>query len=277
MVVQAVTIYREYRKYRLHHKNELQHHKPKSKPKQYNYKEILKFLNISYVLTPYLGAAILAVVWILVFPSGFVSHFGHSTLINYKTIVNNATSYFYQVQHYMPFPGEILSELFMIICLAGYIKNLFRYPAPAVFLILTILLFIVWPHYRIVIICFVLIIPVKAGIITKMRLPDRKTLLLGPTVKESSEMFDFIRNNTSEDDIIGFFRPRVMYLYTGRKSLALFGSSEEIPAKTDWYVCTIDQGDFYQYNSSLLKNMEGRRLIKEVFRNDNFVIYSTKP
>ena len=90
-------------------------------------------------------------------------------------------------------------------------------------------------------------------------------------------MFDFIRNNTSEDDIIGFFRPRVMYLYTGRKSLALFGSSEEIPAKTDWYVCTIDQGDFYQYNSSLLKNMEGRRLIKEVFRNDNFVIYSTKP
>ena len=299
MTAQAVMFYRQYKEYR-----------KDNEYGQFDTTKILKQLNIFYVLTPYFGAAVFAVIWTLMFPSGFISHFGHSTLIDYGTVVNNVVSYFYQVQHYMPFAGEVLSGLFMVICFAGYFKNLFRYPAPAVFLTLTILLFIVWPHYStryflcvvpfllfffalglkllgeftknptiswIVLICFAFILPLKTGIMTKSHFPARKALLLGPAVKESSDMFDFVRKNTSPDDIIGFFQPRVMYLYTGRKALTLSGSSEEIHAKTNWYICTIDQGNFYQCNSGVLEYMEKRKLVKEMFRNDNFVVYSTKP
>ena len=305
MAAQAVILYRQYNEYI---KN--QEHNEYHKSVQSGKISILKQLNMLYLLIPYLGAAVFAVIWTLIFPSGFVSHFGHSSLINYGTIVNNVVSYFYQVQHYMPLSGEVLSGLFMIICLTGYIKNLFRYPAPAVFFTLTIMLFIVWPHNStryflclvpfllfffalglkwlgiffkepaiswIVTVCFALIITVKAGLMTNSRFPSRETLLLGPAVKESTEMFNFVRKNTSPDDVIGFFRPRVMYLYTGRKALTLSGSPEEICTKTDWYICTIDQGDFYQCNISIMEYMERRKLIREVFRNSNFVIYSTKP
>ena len=305
MAAQAVSLYRQYNEY-----SKKKEREEYQKSEQLGKIGILKQLNIFYVLTLYLGAAVFAVMWVLMFPSGFISHFGHGSLINYGTIVNNVVSYFYQLQHYMPFPGEVLSGLFIIICLVGYTKNLFRYTAPAVFLTLTILLFIVWPHnstryslclvplllfffalglkwlsellkkqliFRIVLVCFALVFLVRAGLMTNSNFPNRKTLLLGPTEKESTEMFDFVRKNTSSGDVIGFFRPRVMYLYTGRRALTLSGNHEEICTKTDWYICTIDQGDFYQCSISVMEYLAKRKIIKEVFRNSNFVIYSTKP
>jgi hypothetical protein len=45
-------------------------------------------------------------------------------------------------------------------------------------------------------------------------------VLDGPQDKSSVEAFDYIRKNTAESDIILFVKPRVLALYTGRKSLA---------------------------------------------------------
>ncbi len=44
--------------------------------------------------------------------------------------------------------------------------------------------------------------------------------LAGPQEEASVEAFEYIRNNTDENDLIVFVKPRVLALYTGRKCLA---------------------------------------------------------
>ncbi len=48
----------------------------------------------------------------------------------------------------------------------------------------------------------------------------------GPYKKESLELFDYIRKNTDDEDLIMFFKPRALYLYTGRRSSTYYTSME---------------------------------------------------
>jgi hypothetical protein len=50
---------------------------------------------------------------------------------------------------------------------------------------------------------------------------NRTEVVDGPYTAESIEMFNWITENTKEDDAIIFFKPRVMSLYTGRKSFVM--------------------------------------------------------
>jgi hypothetical protein len=48
----------------------------------------------------------------------------------------------------------------------------------------------------------------------------------GPFDSYSSKMFDYIKQNTAEDDVIIFFKPRVMKLMAGRSSLLIKNCDE---------------------------------------------------
>jgi 4-amino-4-deoxy-L-arabinose transferase-like glycosyltransferase len=61
----------------------------------------------------------------------------------------------------------------------------------------------------------------------------------GPYSKNAQELFNFIQENTGKDATISFFKPRAMYLFTGRRS-AYIGSVEYLKLKsTDFFVFTI--------------------------------------
>ncbi|MEE8574115.1 MAG: hypothetical protein V3T30_01780, partial [Thermodesulfobacteriota bacterium] len=40
----------------------------------------------------------------------------------------------------------------------------------------------------------------------------------GPYKKESIELFDYVRRNINDDELIIFRKPRVLYLYTGKRA-----------------------------------------------------------
>ena len=260
--------------------------------------EILK------IFVPYVSALIMWVIWSNVFPSGYISHLEHSALISTQSILNNIGSYFRALYSYMPLPGAIMTVLFIITAVFGMFKNIIRDIIPATMLILSAGLFIVWPHYewryafslfplltfffvrgleslktnkiplslpKYVIIIMAAIMFVKTGLWTIQTNAAGKNTMIGPNMYYSGEMFDFIKENTNPDDIVAFFRPRVMYLYTGRKSLTLTGDFEHTAKHAQWYVCTFDRGDFYQYSD---KTLEGyKQYLKKAFQNNDFVIY----
>lgn len=258
-----------------------------------------------YMGIPYVGAALTLGVWSAVLPSGFLSHIDHSTLISAATLKRNALALFDGFGSYLPLPGfgRWIIALFLLVALVGWVKNLLRDTAPAAMLALTLGLFLVWPHYEwryqfsifpfvafffvrgleaiplplpeIVLPAVVIMLLLNTGLTVTRNLSNPPQLLNGPCRAESQEMFSFIRQKTAPDDVVAFFRPRVMCLYTQRKSLTLFGSFSDIAQKAQWYVVTLDQGTFYQHNEAELARY--RRYLKEAFRNQNFIVYHVIP
>ena len=251
--------------------------------------------------TPYVGAALTLGVWSAVLPSGFLSHIDHSSLISAATLKRNALALFDGFGSYLPLPGfgRWIIALFLLIALVGWIKNLLRDTAPAALLALTLGLFLVWPHYEwrylfsifpfvafffvrgleaiplplpeIVLPAVIIMLLLNIGLTVTRNLSNPPQILNGPCRAESQEMFSFIREKTAPSDVVAFFRPRVMCLYTQRKSLTLSGSFTDIAQKVQWYVVTIDQGTFYQFNEDNLARY--RNYLKVAYRNQNFIVY----
>ena len=82
-------------------------------------------------------------------------------------------------------------------------------------------------------------------------------------------MFAFIRNNTSVDSTIGFFKPRAMRLMTERRSLKIDQASDVLRA---------DYLSFYEGNDDQISAATARCLtetgtIRQEYKNRDFVVY----
>src|SRR5699024_8045435 len=92
----------------------------------------------------------------------------------------------------------------------------------------------------------------------------------GPQQPESQAMFDYLNQHTQPDDVIVFFKPRVMHLYTGRRSLIIE------------YMAKMEKGDYYvmhkykgNYNQQLLyeSEMNSYQFLNPVFENARFKVF----
>ncbi len=105
------------------------------------------------------------------------------------------------------------------------------------------------------------------------------TFKYGVETSTSKEMFQYIKNKTDENAIIIFLKPRILALYTDRKSMAY---STDIALEAQWkyirkikagYLLTIDTRNLKDY-----KNYKDLIMIKKdelslVFSNRNFKLY----
>jgi|GEM_PF-1754625 len=96
-----------------------------------------------------------------------------------------------------------------------------------------------------------------------------KVELEGPYKKTSVEMFAFIRNATLSSDLVGFWKPRAMLLYTERNGVILKSLDDCIRRKIDYFV--YQQKAFDQISEDEIKSHSEN--FQEVFRNSDFVIY----
>src|SRR6185436_10940460 len=48
----------------------------------------------------------------------------------------------------------------------------------------------------------------------------------GPYTETSQKMFDYLKNNTSANRTVGFWKPRVMLLYSGRNGIVASSPAE---------------------------------------------------
>jgi hypothetical protein len=98
----------------------------------------------------------------------------------------------------------------------------------------------------------------------------------GPFSKDAQEMFHFVSTQTTTDDVIVFFKPRLMQLLTGRRS---FESSTRAAIEQADYICLFD--GFVEENGGMqLPHILFNDLVKEgriqpVFVNPKFVIGKT--
>ncbi|HKL39650.1 MAG TPA: glycosyltransferase family 39 protein, partial [Cryomorphaceae bacterium] len=102
---------------------------------------------------------------------------------------------------------------------------------------------------------------------------------LGPQTEHSKEIFQFIRKNSAEDDIIVFNKPRVLGLYAQRDSYALYPEGDLTTTKSQLH----DLGWNYILTSTELPDPAIDEFIKmnsaeidQVFANERFVLYRKK-
>jgi len=93
----------------------------------------------------------------------------------------------------------------------------------------------------------------------------------GPFAPTSQEMYSYVLNNTTDDNIIIFFKPRVMRLMTGRQSIMI--NKVEQLNRGD-YLCLYLRQDAYNQVS----DVEVQRFIEQksaciVYQNDDFKMY----
>ena len=108
-----------------------------------------------------------------------------------------------------------------------------------------------------------------ASVPSAKRVFASKPIAKGPYDEVSSEMFQYITQNTSSDSIIAFYKPRVMRLRTGRDALMI--KKCEHLERGDYMVRNTEEGDGEQ-----LKDKEIERCdipLKEIYNNGRFIVY----
>ena len=93
----------------------------------------------------------------------------------------------------------------------------------------------------------------------------------GPESADSKAMYTFIRNNVAQDEVVVFPFPRVVNLYTLRKSIFEYESIDSIIHKGNWLVLFKSWNHNFQIsNFSDISRHDG---FKHVFENRLYIIY----
>ena len=108
------------------------------------------------------------------------------------------------------------------------------------------------------------------------RVFDKSDIIEGPYTVESSEMFDYISKNTSEEDMIIFIKPRVLTLYTNRISKNMVNFNQIVESPAEYFVYSEYFKDTYDPSTaSQIENHQEK--FKLVFQNNKFKIYKITP
>ena len=123
---------------------------------------------------------------------------------------------------------------------------------------------------------------------------NKSNVIDGPYSKEATALFKYISSNTKNDDIISFFKPRVMSLYTGRKSGIVYHldkmkeiSGVDIDDEMIFHTCLLVY-DINKIKDLNIKYITHRKdhpeellavdnpdeMLDKVFENDMFILYS---
>lgn len=263
-------------------------------------------------IMPYITAIILYFLLKILLPLGFTSHFGYNHLVSWNTSIFNLEMYFKWIKENMfgNFVIPYLTHLILLIGLIGISSRIKKDMVLTTYFFFLIALFTIWPfrelRYLYVIYpfmlyfliqglhylyklskentftkyfaLFILWVCVSTNVIktsseTFKSLANSSHVIYGPETKDSKAMFAYIKEYSQEQDIIGFFKPRVMHFYSNRISLALFNSYAEIIEKADYYVETKAVGTYFQIPIESKNNFRYKNHFKTVFSNKDFNIY----
>ncbi|HOJ70312.1 MAG TPA: phospholipid carrier-dependent glycosyltransferase [Syntrophorhabdaceae bacterium] len=94
----------------------------------------------------------------------------------------------------------------------------------------------------------------------------------GPYSENATEMINFIRNNTKDDDKIVFFKPRALRLYTNRRTVVNY-KIDDIASYGFKYVVVYKNDVEHAYRIKFKDDIDKSKLFKKIFENDEFRIY----
>jgi hypothetical protein len=129
------------------------------------------------------------------------------------------------------------------------------------------------PFYILPLVGLSLAFALSSAYLTYSNLAQNRPVPRGPYTTHAIEMLDFIREHTSQDEVIIFRKPRVMRLFTARQALMIVSNGD------------VQQGDILVVDKNVqsfqLKKPEKEALLEEqkmdlVFANQEFEVYRLK-
>jgi len=107
--------------------------------------------------------------------------------------------------------------------------------------------------------------------LTLANLRNDRVVFEGPFSNSAQELFEYIENNSAEESVILFFKPRALRLTTGRPSLQISESSDIAGGD---YLCIYENEDegFQITNEEVDRLTEAGRLVL-LFQNEDFRLY----
>jgi hypothetical protein len=103
---------------------------------------------------------------------------------------------------------------------------------------------------------------------------NHRTENTGPFLSTSKEVFSFISNNTETDSIIVFYKPRVMRLFTNRRSIMI--NQIDKLTKGDYLCISLSQNAYHQIGNTDLASLYEKGRIHSVYENKDFRLYQIK-
>lgn len=263
--------------------------------------QLRRFLLIS--ATPYISGGMFFCLLNFWLPSGFMAHANHFELFSLERIVYNLKGYFDSFREFSPFYTNVTVVLFLLVSVAGIIRRFFCNLPEVVFLLCSIGLLLVWPHQNtrhlfvlFPLFCYFfmrgveLFIPVRytlLGGISILALFCIVTLLLvfemtthrpkvagnsyGVEKKETKELCQYVKEHIPYQDVVAFAHSRWLYLATGRRTVASWGTFQCTDAVAQWYIYCRQGGRYFQYTDQDIASYASSW--KEMFRNEDYIIY----
>ncbi|HHZ90442.1 TPA: hypothetical protein EYN65_07915 [Candidatus Poribacteria bacterium] len=265
---------------------------------------------------PYISLGCLILFWKLILAEGGTSHFEHLEHVNIESIKENSIYYrdllanfFSGIPDYEDHKGQWIAYIatlpFVVI---GLIRHIRIGHHMLIYVLLTYVLFILWPHkqglrflfpvlpfYMLFFISglslfargswvwieisttFVCVLPVLFMLFhfgshsihqAEMQLQTKDMVKHGPFSDDSLEMFDFIQEQTTTEDMIVFFKPRVMRLMTNRNTLRIDNINDLFVAD---YVCFFN--NLHPFSIDHMQALERQQRAEIKFSNKNYVVY----
>ncbi len=264
---------------------------------------------LAALLLPYIPFFLLFAIWPIVFPAGGEGYL-QSLRTSAHTLITNALTYpvslfdFFTAGHHSAVLAIVLGPLVLL----GAFRSWRRTAHLSVYGLLTLALYIILPfaqgyRYMIPVTPFLVILmmlgldefarwktagkfgpllahsvqygfPIVFLILASVlvgtgRLPQEKW---NPYDQPSSEMFQWIRNNTSGDAVISFFKPRAMHLLGQR--LCLTATTADVRKAS--YLVYGKQRTWNEGQPSLQQYQQAA-VLTPAFQNRNFVVYRIGP
>jgi len=120
------------------------------------------------------------------------------------------------------------------------------------------------------------LLPLRIVIVDFAKAKSSYVAEYGPTSKEAQECFSFIKKNTNENDVIVFHKPRVLGLYTHRKSFSNWHTfdnmkniSKDINQFSPKYILRTNELN----NPALNIYIDNTKSLKIVFENEKYTLY----
>ncbi|WP_165501788.1 glycosyltransferase family 39 protein [Pedobacter frigiditerrae] len=240
-------------------------------------------------------------------PSGFLSHFNDSHLVSVNHTLKAITFYIDKIRD-MIYPGmnNFTYILITILFLIGLVTNFMKEIHTAIYLLLITITFLFWPflEYRYLLMFFPFLIyflalgvsyfdvfksklqPIHLVFVILILLnfykiysildENKLTKQIGPENASSTEMFHFIKTNTKEKDVIIFFRPRAMTLYTGRQSAMIYRNWNDLLKIGDYLVLRRNLATYFQFPANKINALGFKDNLQYVYQNEEFIVFKIK-
>lgn len=264
-------------------------------------------------LLPYYVFGLLTLANLLLFPAGEGSHLQHLTVITPSSLAANLSSYFSLPAAFfdsLPHP-MIVYGLLLPFFLGGCVLYFQRDVHIVAYIVLSYLLFILWPdtqgiRFLFPLLPFFLYFAYRGMTATYFALTVQYSRVglwltrafwgiiivifawttLGSAITNlvqgrgpygnvfdplSIQMFDYVRANTAPDSVLAFYKPRALRLFTDRPTL-LIDSCDALP-QADYVILRKSRGAVDQIAPNEIETCNPSVSVTQVFTNEKFTIY----